>query len=43
MADCKNILASQAKKNWKDEKIEMLIILYEEKGLVSGTWLIRTT
>jgi len=31
MADCKNILASQAQKNWKDEKIEMLITLYEER------------
>jgi len=31
MAVCKKILATQAQKNWKDEKIEMLITLYEER------------
>jgi len=31
MAVCKKILPSQAQKNWKDEKIELLITLYEER------------
>ena len=41
MAVCKNFLASQAQKNWKDEKIECWLRCMR-KGLVSGTWLIRT-
>ena len=50
MADCEEIEAGHSqkkgkgrKRNWKDEEIEMLITLYEAKGLVSGTWVIRTT
>jgi len=35
MADCEEIEAGQAgkgrKSNWKDEEIEMLIMLYEER------------
>ena len=49
MADCEEIEAGHAPKrgkgrerNWKDEEIEMLITLYEERPC-SGTWVIRTT